>query len=1286
MIGKISCCLLLACFFSQEKTFAQQGILDATFNIFDSGDQGDGFDGTVRTVVLQGDGDLIVGGEYLNFNGSSLSYLSRLKPDGTVDASFNLGAGFNGNVYCTLVQADGKIIVGGSFTKYNGVGVGRLIRLNSDGSHDTFFNTSIGATANIVYGIAQQPDGNTIVVGSFSKYNTTNTIKIARLLPDGNVDTSFATGSGALGFIEAVKMQADGKIVIAGSFNSFNNVSCNKIVRLNTNGSVDHSFFMGIAFDNNISTIAIQVDGKILVGGDFTVKTGVTSAGIMRLNTDGSIDSDFNSGSGFSDGGINVIKVASNGSIMVGGSFTSKYNGSDVNRIVLLNANGVIVPNFDIGEGPANASVYTVENASDGSWFIGGSFSVFESQNQGRLAKLDSKGTLDTSYLTAGVGFDNSVYKLIPLTNNRTMVFGSFTRFNGINCSRIACLREDGTLETTFNVGAIGANNIIRSAAIQEDGKIVIAGSFSRYNGASSSKIARILSDGARDPSFDIGTGANNAIYAVAIQLDGKIITVGNFTSFNGRTVNKVLRLMPSGALDTSFNVVVAIDGNVEAVLIQTDGKIVIGGRFSYFNGINSEGIARLNLDGSLDPSFSIGTGFNKTIYVLAMQSDNKIIVGGSFLTYGTVDAKRLVRLNLDGTLDSSFTMGTGFSNGDVRSLLVQPDNRILVGGTFSGTYNGISVKRMVRLLSNGVYDTTFSAVLNGALLSSCFTSDHKVMIGGNFNSVSGISKHRAARIKLCTNSSVWDGFVWDNGSPTATRSLIFNDDFTELPSCDACSCLIAAGKTVTIPDGNSLSLSFDYSGLGTLVLESNAVLYQSDDDIVNTGIIKLKRKTTPIVRYDYTYWSSPVANQSLYATSPETLSDKFFSFNSGTNNWFSEVPSKIMETARGYIIRGPQNFSMETTAVFVASFDGIPNNGEKKIDLGPASGFNLIGNPYPSAIDIDVFFRENAAVVKGPIYLWSHNTPITNNAYTSDDYAVYNLSGGVGTSPSKNKGVNNSRPNGKVASGQSFFIESVKDGGTAKFNDMMRIVGGNSHFFKTNLIPKQNKVNLIEKHRAWLNMYHAQGAFKQILVGYIADATDGYDSFLDGTTFSANKYIDFYSICDGKNLVIQAKSLPFNNKDEVILGYKTTVEGNYTIEIDEVDGLLKNQEIFILDKGNNSTHNLQESPYTFFTQKGTFNDRFVLVYTDKTLKTDSLDKVEAGVCVFVKDRQLKINSSIEDIERVAVYDISGKQLYEKKNINSNYFFISNLKGADQVVLISVGLLNGATVLKKVVL
>ena len=1271
-------------FLLQNKTYSQQGKSDATFNVYDDGLQGDGFDNTVRTVSVQSDSKVIVGGDYLNFNGTATPYLCRLFQDGSKDTSFNLGTSFNGKVYCSLLQPDGKILLGGAFTSFNGVAANRLIRLNNDGSIDATFNTQIAASSGIVYSLALQSNGSIIVAGSFTKYNGVTANRVVRLLPSGTVDTDFVIGLGASGVVEEVQIQPDGKIILSGSFDFFNGISNSKIIRLNADGSPDPSFTTGLGFNATVSALAIQPDGKIIAGGDFVSYNGNTANKIIRLNTDGSIDGTFVSGLGFSSGVVEVIKLNAIGFIAVGGSFTGTYNGVDVNRMIVLNPLGIMDPLFDIGAGPFSASVLDLAIAGDSSWYIAGSFSVFDSQNQGRLAKVDPFGALDIAFLTAGVGFDNSVLKVLALSDNKTMAFGNFTKFNGVLCNRIARLADDGSIDSTFNSGGIGANNTVRSALLQPDNKVVIAGTFTSYNGLLANRIARVLSTGMLDPSFITGIGANNIIYALALQPDGKIIIAGNFTSYNGIVVNRITRLLPDGSIDLTFNTGLGADAIVEAIVLQPDGKIVLGGRFTTFNTYSFNRIVRLNSDGSIDSSFSVGSGFDKNVYALAFQSDNKLIVGGAFLTYKGLSAKRILRLNGDGSLDVTFNSGAGLSSGDVRCILVQPDDRMLVGGTFSGTFNGIAVKRMLRLLSSGVYDTTFLVNLNGSLYSACFTVNHKVIIGGSFNSVSGITKHRVARIKLCTNSSTWNGIAWDNGLPSEERTLIFNASYTPISTINACSCSIISGNTVTVANGNTLGLVFDYSGAGTLILENNAALYQSEDQVINTGIILLKRKTTPILKMDYTYWSTPVINQKLIDVSPNTRLDKFYSFNAGLDSWLNEDANAVMTLGKGYIIRGPESFSDSGTAIHEAVFTGVPNNGLVTLPIGASGTSNLVGNPYPSALDANLFLIENSANVDGTIYLWTHNTAITNNLYTSDDYATYNLLGGVGTNPALSSGVSTSKPDGNIASGQSFFVTSINNTGDLKFNNSMRLNGQNSTFYRFNG-DKKAKQNEVEKHRIWLNLFNNQGAFKQILVGYANRATHGLDASFDGESFNGNQYLDFYSIVEDKYLAIQGRALPFAATDEIKLGYSTTIAGSFTIKIDQRDAFFSGQNVFIEDKFNNTSVNLKNENFTFTTAVGVFNERFVLRFTDKTLALNDLVKDNESVVVFRKNEQLIIHSNKENIYSIAIHDLAGRKMFAKNNINEMDFLVSTVKAKNQVVLVIILLQNGLSIVQKVI-
>lgn len=1266
-------------------SYSQQGKVDTNFNTYDDGLLGDGFDNTIRTLSMQTDGKLIVGGEFLNFNGTVTSYLCRLNPDGTKDSAFNLGTGINGKVYSSIVQPDGKIILGGSFTNYNGLNVGRLIRLNADGTIDASFNTTIGVNANIVYNMALQPDGKIIIVGSFSKYNGVDANKVARILPNGNSDATFITGLGANATIEEVQLQTDGKILLAGSFDSFNGFSnTSKIVRLHTNGSVDVNFVTGTSFNGTITALLVQEDGKIVVGGAFTTYNGLLVNRLIRLNTDGSIDSNFILGSGFSNGSVSVIKTNSLGLIMVGGSFSGTYNGTNVNRLVLLDANGTVNPTFDIGAGPATASVYALAEDFEGYWYIGGSFSVFDAQNQGRLAKIDVLGTLDIGYLTAGVGFDNSVLKVLSVSDKKIMAFGSFTKFNGVASSRIARLTENGALDTTFNISGIGADGIVKTAILQTDTKMVLAGSFTNYNGISANRITRITAEGSVDFSFNVGLGFNNQVYASALQQDGKLLIGGNFTSFNGVLRNRMVRLLPDGTLDSSFNVGLGADAIVETLLIQSDGKIVVGGRFSTFNGSVFNRLVRLNSDGSIDTSFSVGTGFDKYVYTIAQQSDAKLILGGTFLTYNGTTAKRLIRLNTDGSFDATFVTGAGFSNGEIRRILVQPDDRLLIGGSFSGTYNGIAVKRMLRLNALGIYDSSFSVNLNGTLFSSCFTSNNDLVIGGNFNSVSGIAKHRIAQLKLCTNSSNWDGIIWSNGAPSDEKELLFHDDYSFLSSANSCSCAIDLGKEVVVSNGKTLGLRFNYTGSGTLVLENTAALYQTDDTMVNTGIIQLKRKTTATVKSDYTYWSAPVNNQQLSTLSPDSASNAFYSFDALTDTWTSESGIAKMNVGKGYIIRAPENFSEINPTIYEASFIGIPNNGIVSVPIAAADTSNLIGNPYPSAINADLFLMTNAGVIDGTLYFWTHNTPINQGIYTSNDYAEYNLLGGVGTSPATNLGANTNKPNGTIVSGQAFFVTGINIGGMATFKDEMRILEQNTLFFKSSTINKSKDFNSIEKHRIWLNLSNKEGAFKQTLIGYATAATDEYESVYDGLSFDGNDYLDFYSINQGMNLAIQGRALPFIATDEVPLGYKTTMAGTFQISVDETDGILSNQTIYIEDRAKNLLQDISQEPYVFFTEKGTFNNRFVLKFKDKNLKTTNFNQEPNRVLIESKNKQIKISAAMEWITKVVVYDLLGRERYKNPKVNGREFTILDLALSENILVVQVTLHDGTIITRKI--
>ncbi|WP_431243361.1 T9SS sorting signal type C domain-containing protein [Flavobacterium sp. P21] len=238
-----------------------------------------------------------------------------------------------------------------------------------------------------------------------------------------------------------------------------------------------------------------------------------------------------------------------------------------------------------------------------------------------------------------------------------------------------------------------------------------------------------------------------------------------------------------------------------------------------------------------------------------------------------------------------------------------------------------------------------------------------------------------------------------------------------------------------------------------------------------------------------------------------------------------------------------------------------------------------------------------------------------------------------------------------------------------------------NSQFYKATKADAQSD---IEKNRIWLNMTNTDGIFKQLLVGYIQGATNENDRRYDGKSFDANKYLDFYSINNEENLVIQGRALPFKATDTVPLGYRSAIAGDFTIAIHHVDGQLTLQSIYLEDKKLNKIHDLRKGNYTFSTEIGTFSDRFVLRYTDKTLGIDDVASDENNIKVVIKSNDMKVISTKEAISQVAVFDLSGRLLFEKKNINATELQILNFRSANQVLLVKVTLENGNITTKKV--
>jgi hypothetical protein len=510
-----------------------------------------------------------------------------------------------------------------------------------------------------------------------------------------------------------------------------------------------------------------------------------------------------------------------------------------------------------------------------------------------------------------------------------------------------------------------------------------------------------------------------------------------------------------------------------------------------------------------------------------------------------------------------------------------------------------------------------------------------------------------------------------------ATVSIVGSDIVTINSAASCNDLIIASASSLKVNAKSTLIVANAIANNGTLTFENMANLVQINN-VPNFGTVSYKRNTTPISRFDYTYWSTPVLPCTLGVISPNTAGERFYSFDPSINNWKQEAATTAMVAGTGYIVRGPESFNDTSRAVYEAVFSGVPNNGNISISEVVPDASYLLGNPYPSPLDADSFLNANQNVLDGTLYFWTHNTPIAVktpiigtglSSYSGDDYATYNLTGGTAAAVSSTKGgLNTNAPSGKIASGQGFFAgtKTVTAGFATStpivFTNAMRvgvggIIGDNTQFFKTKN-PAAKTATGIEKHRIWLNLTNEQGAFKQALIGYITDASNDYDSRFDGKSFDGNEFLDFYSLLQDTNLSIQGRGLPFDENDEIPLGYRVAVDGTFTIGIDQTDGILSQHAVFIEDKLTNTVYNLNDGTCTFTTAKGTFNDRFVLKYIyNKTLgvKETTLSK---GIAVIFSntDRTLFIKNNLKDVtviaatlfnssaQKISSWDVKGKE------------------------------------------
>jgi len=698
---------------------------------------------TIYATAVQADGKLIVGGSFTTMGGQAKSHIARLNTDGTVDTTFAADA--NGDVYSIIVQTDGQILVGGNFTTIGGQARNNVARLNEDGSAEISF---VPAANSVVRAIAVQLNGDIIIGGDFTTIDSEERKYIARLSAgNGSLDPGYSPD--ANGSVYSLATQRNGKVIVGGNFTSIDGQAREHIARLNDiDGSAETTAFSTSA-TGAVRSIAIQTDGKILIGGDFTTITAgnglFTRNRMALLDANGNVDFNFNPNA---NGIVRSIVLQSDGKVLVGGDFTT-IGGLSINRIARLDiefgyADDSFSPNV-------NGTVHTISVQPDDKILIGGGFtSLIEGTTYSRnyLARLHTDGSVEADFvpnITANINNYATVSSIAVQGDNKILVGGSFTEIGGETRKNLARLNPDGSIDTAF----ADTNGTISSIVVQADDKILVGGDFTVIGGLAIRYIARLYPDGSVDTSFT--PNPNSVVHTIAVQGDGKIVVGGQFTTIGGMARKNIARLYSTGAGDTSYTT--TANGPVYSLVVQSDGKLVVGGAFTSIGGQARTYIARLAADGVVDTTTLFkNTGANKTVRALALQADGTILVGGDFTTIDGPTARNFIaRLKADGDIDLTFNPN---ANGVVRSIAVQADTNILVGGEFT-TIGGQPRNSIAQLSSVGVVDGGFIANTDTPVHALALQTDGEILAGGAFTTITDSSSISIARNHIARLNAV---------------------------------------------------------------------------------------------------------------------------------------------------------------------------------------------------------------------------------------------------------------------------------------------------------------------------------------------------------------------------------------------------------------------------------------------------------------------------------------------------------------------------------------------------
>lgn len=731
----------------------------------------------VAASVLQPDGKLVIVGPFTQVNGVPRTTAARLNPDGSLDATFDAGTGFDDTVRELALQPDGKIIAVGRFRVVDGLVRPLVVRLLPDGSVDPTFTPPFS-----VAGLAEASDpGSTDLAGAHQLPRTWQATVPSSTFTDASEPFAADVRTAAAvtpnipdGSVDGVALEPDGKVIVFGTYLNYDGSMTAAMARLNTNGAYDPTF--AAPYRSNqmqaVGDVVVAPDGTVLVAGhDF----GVGRPILARLTSSGTVDPSWQAPE--CNGPVWALLRLADGRLLASGSF-SACGGQTRRGLLRLDAGGAFDPTFNAGVGFERDGLPLgpddMAMMPDGKVVTVGAFTTVDAVPRAGAAVLTANGSLVNGIVPAAPGGPVTrtsvpmAWSVHALAGGMMIINGDFGSIAGIPRNGLARLAANGALDQAYQPVIFegqGVDSWSSGALLQPDGKIVVVGASSNYNGQPSQALVRINPNGTRDPSLSTtGTGLV-FVDAIARQPDGKFVVAGAVAISQTAVVFLVMRLNADGSRDPSFAAQrydLAEDQQiVNTLVLQPDGKVLVAGQFTGPGG--RANLMRLNPSGSQDATFTIGTGFTYPwagllgVRALLLQPDGRIVAAGGFDAVNGNPRAGIVRLLANGAVDQSFAVGTGFSGTQMAVRVLEPGagGDIWVAGRFD-SYNGQPRQSIARLNSNGSLDTGFAPVgqflqpylpTDVTLTSLLPQADGKVIATGSFITFNGVSRRGIVRL-----------------------------------------------------------------------------------------------------------------------------------------------------------------------------------------------------------------------------------------------------------------------------------------------------------------------------------------------------------------------------------------------------------------------------------------------------------------------------------------------------------------------------------------------------------